>query len=132
MWDCRLAINPESIKSQAKFSYNSKPFSMGECEDLRLIIQSNIYCYLGILLEGRERFEEEVLAYRRKIYQHDPSSSGMIMAILSTIFLLRNKQSFLKTEDIVLEFKGLLIIYARIATEPSGRLLHFGRLISKT
>jgi hypothetical protein len=78
MWDYRLAINSESIKSQAKFSYKSKPFSMDECEDLKLIIQSNIYRYLGTLLEGRERFEEEVLADRRKINKDDPSCSGMI------------------------------------------------------
>jgi hypothetical protein len=51
---------------------------MDECEDLKLIIQSNIYRYLGTLLEGRERFEEEVLADRRKLNKDDPSSSGMI------------------------------------------------------
>ncbi|XP_037432525.1 extra-large guanine nucleotide-binding protein 1-like [Triticum dicoccoides] len=65
-----------TILKQAKFSYKSKPFSVDECEDLKLIIQSNIYRYIGILLEGRERFEEEVLADRRKLCQHDPSSSG--------------------------------------------------------
>lgn len=65
-----------TILKQAKFSYKSKPFSPDECEDLKHIIQSNIYRYLGILLEGREQFEEEVLADRRKICQHDPSSSG--------------------------------------------------------
>jgi hypothetical protein len=81
MWDCRLATNSESIKCQAKFSYKSKPFSVDECEELKLIIQSNIYRYLGTLLEGRERFEEEVLADRRKNYQDDPSSSGTVMAI---------------------------------------------------
>ncbi|XP_047048872.1 extra-large guanine nucleotide-binding protein 1-like [Lolium rigidum] len=65
-----------TILKQAKFSYKSKPFSMDECEDLKLIIQSNIYRYVGTLLEGRERFEEEVLADRRKINKDDPSSSG--------------------------------------------------------
>ncbi|XP_051184699.1 extra-large guanine nucleotide-binding protein 1 [Lolium perenne] len=65
-----------TILKQAKFSYKSKPFSMDECEDLKLIIQSNIYRYLGTLLEGRERFEEEVLADRRKLNKDDPSSSG--------------------------------------------------------
>jgi hypothetical protein len=57
--------------------YKSKPFSVDEREDMKVIIQSNIYNYLGILLEGRERFEEEA-SDDRKISQYDPSGSGMI------------------------------------------------------
>jgi hypothetical protein len=59
------------------FLYKSKPFSLDEREDLKLIIQSNIYNYLGILLEGRERFDDEASA-NRKINPSDPSSSGTI------------------------------------------------------
>ncbi|TVU49338.1 hypothetical protein EJB05_00646, partial [Eragrostis curvula] len=65
-----------TILKQVKYLFMDKPFTVDEREDLKLIIQSNIYNYLGILLEGRERFEEEASNDRRKISQCDPSSSG--------------------------------------------------------
>ncbi|XWS29355.1 hypothetical protein CRYUN_Cryun24cG0022200 [Craigia yunnanensis] len=42
------------------------PFSEDECEKIKLTIQTNVYGYLGILLEGRDHFEEESLAEMRK------------------------------------------------------------------
>lgn len=46
---------------QAKILYKDIPFTDEERESIKFIIQSNLYGYLGILLEGRERFEDESL-----------------------------------------------------------------------
>ncbi|CAI8588790.1 unnamed protein product [Vicia faba] len=51
-----------TIFKQAKILYKSIPFSEDEHENILLTIQTNVYTYLGILLEGRERFEDEILA----------------------------------------------------------------------
>ncbi|KAG6766895.1 hypothetical protein POTOM_028072 [Populus tomentosa] len=61
-----LSCFPTTEVNEAKILYKPVPFNEDERENIKLTIQSNVYGYLGILLEGRDRFEEESLAAMKK------------------------------------------------------------------
>ncbi|XP_074347989.1 extra-large guanine nucleotide-binding protein 1-like [Apium graveolens] len=65
-----------TIFKQARILYNS-PFSEDERQEIKSVIQSKLYYYIGILLEDRERFEEESLNKMRIEHADQLGPSGI-------------------------------------------------------
>ncbi|KAL1212196.1 Extra-large guanine nucleotide-binding protein 1 [Cardamine amara subsp. amara] len=78
-----------TIFKQAKILYKDVPFLEDERENIKVIIQTNVYGYLGMLLEGRERFEEEALAVRNTkqcVTENIPADEGDAKSYNKTVY----------------------------------------------
>lgn len=64
-----------TIFKQAKILYNV-PFSGDERQNIKFMIQTKLYYYIGILLEGREQFEEDCLLELRRQHLSQPGPSA--------------------------------------------------------
>ncbi|GMP38119.1 hypothetical protein CsSME_00009491 [Camellia sinensis var. sinensis] len=77
-----------TIFKQARMVYNVC-FSEDERQNIKPMIQSSLYGYLVILLEARERFEEECLTEMRKKSIDKPGPSGMRRVYFTVLFSIQ-------------------------------------------
>ncbi|KAK7341539.1 hypothetical protein VNO80_24472 [Phaseolus coccineus] len=72
-----------TIYKQAKLLYNV-PFSVTELQNIKLVIQRNLYRYLGIILEAREFFEESLFEKSNEQHVGESTSSGITGEIIDS------------------------------------------------
>lgn len=65
---------------QAKILYKV-PFLEDEKQNIKILIQKNLYKYIGILLEGRTRFKEDHVRELRRQRADEPGPSGKHLVI---------------------------------------------------
>ncbi|KAG5042806.1 hypothetical protein JHK87_006721 [Glycine soja] len=75
-FDPSTCLNDELVSTVGKLLYND-PFSENELQSTKSVIQSNLFTYLGILLEGHAHFKEESLLENRKRRYADESTSSV-------------------------------------------------------
>ncbi|KAK4437818.1 Extra-large guanine nucleotide-binding protein 1 [Sesamum alatum] len=64
-----------TIYKQARILYGI-PFSEDEKQNIKIVIQRNLYRYIAIILEGREQFEEDHITEIRRRSADEPGPSG--------------------------------------------------------
>lgn len=111
-----------TIFKQAKILYKKEPFSADERQDIKLMIQRNVYNYLAILLEARERFENESFAELRRQHPLDQPGSTDEESNKSIYSISPGLRAF---SDWLLEVKtsgNLDVIFPAASREYSARV----------
>ncbi|XP_065848403.1 extra-large guanine nucleotide-binding protein 3-like isoform X2 [Euphorbia lathyris] len=86
----REITNIELLILKAKFLYGNR-FTSEDLQNIKIMIQSNLYKYLSILLEGRESFEEETLMENETASMNDGESLSGVEASQRCIYSINQK-----------------------------------------
>ncbi|RDX79308.1 Extra-large guanine nucleotide-binding protein 1, partial [Mucuna pruriens] len=81
------------IWKKAKILYNV-PFSENERQNIKMVIQSNLFRYLGILLEAREVFEESLCQKSNGRHVEESTCSGITEEIDTTYSISPRSKAF--------------------------------------
>ncbi|XP_074359786.1 extra-large guanine nucleotide-binding protein 1-like [Apium graveolens] len=87
------------IFSMQKLLYRV-PFTEDERQNMKYMIQSNLYRYIGIQLEERERFEEETLNEMSMESKNEPGPS-VVIQILNISFSAQYASHIIRSFDMI-------------------------------
>ncbi|KAJ4781164.1 Guanine nucleotide-binding protein subunit alpha [Rhynchospora pubera] len=110
-----------TILKQAKILYGNTSFTEEEREEMKIMIQTNVYRYLAMLLEAREIFEEEIM-YENTQTNQLPSSDADKQADVSEYSLGPRLRSFADWLLKVMASGSLEVVFPAATREYAPRV----------